>query len=56
MSTGITGGLHHLTKRLQKHFSRRKKQTTFVVIGTLRVGGPLSAFRLKAFGNTYIRK
>ena len=29
-------GLHCLTKRLLKHFSRRQKQTTFVVIGALR--------------------
>ena len=30
-------GLHCLLKRLLKHFSRRQKQTTFVVIGVLRV-------------------
>ena len=29
--------LHCLTKRLLKHFRIRQKQTTFVVIGTLRV-------------------
>ena len=32
-----------LTKRLLKHFSRRRKQTTFVVISALRV----------IFGGTY---
>ena len=30
-------GLHCLSKRLQKHFSRGLEQITFVVIGTLRV-------------------
>ena len=30
-------GLHCLFERLIKHFSRRHKQTTFVVIGVLRV-------------------
>ena len=30
-------GLHCLTKRLLKHFSIRQKETTFVVIGALRV-------------------
>ena len=30
-------GLHCLTKRLLKYFSRELKQTTFVVIGTFRV-------------------
>ena len=30
-------GPHCLPYRLLKHFSRREKQTTFVVIGTLRV-------------------
>ena len=30
-------GLHCLLVRLLKHFSRRQKQTTFVVIGVLRV-------------------
>ena len=30
-------GLHCLLERLPKHFSRRHKQTTFVVIGVLRV-------------------
>ena len=30
-------GLHCLTNMLLKHFSRRLKQMTFVVIGTLRV-------------------
>ena len=30
-------GLHCLTKMLLKNFRRLKKQTTFVVIGTLRV-------------------
>ena len=30
-------GAHCLAKRLLKHFSRRQKQTTFVVIGALRV-------------------
>ena len=29
--------LHCLTKILLKHFSRRQKQTTFVVIGALKV-------------------
>ena len=29
--------LHLLTKRLLKHFCRRQNQTTFVVIGALRV-------------------
>ena len=29
-------GLHCLLERFQKHFSRRPKQTTFVVIGVLR--------------------
>ena len=30
-------GLHCLLERLLKHFSRRQKQTTFFVIGVLRV-------------------
>ena len=30
-------GRHFLSKRLLKHFSRRKKQTTFVVIAAFRV-------------------
>ena len=30
-------GLHCLSKRLQKHFSRRRKWATFVVNGALRV-------------------
>ena len=30
-------GLHCLSKRLLKYFNRRQKQTTFVVIGALRV-------------------
>ena len=30
-------GLHCLLEKLLKHFSRRQKQTTFVVIGVLRV-------------------
>ena len=30
-------GPHCLSKRLLIHFSRREKQTTFVVIGALRV-------------------
>ena len=30
-------GLHCLTKRPLKHFSKRKQQTSFVVIGALRV-------------------
>ena len=30
-------GLQCLSKRLQKYFNRREKQTTFVVIGALRV-------------------
>ena len=30
-------GLHCLLERLLKHFSRRQKQTTFVVIGLLSV-------------------
>ena len=30
-------GLHCLLERLLEHFSRRQKQTTFVVIGVLRV-------------------
>ena len=30
-------GLHCLPLRLFKHFSRREKQTTFVVTGALRV-------------------
>ena len=29
--------IHCLLQRLLKHFSRRKKQTNFVVIGALRV-------------------
>ena len=33
-------GLHGLSKRLLKHFSRRKKQTTFVEIVALRVTLP----------------
>ena len=33
-------GLHCLLERLLKHFSRRQKQTTFVVIGDLRVKHP----------------
>ena len=30
-------GLHCLTERVLKHFSRQQKGTTFVVIGALRV-------------------
>ena len=36
--TAPTGlGLHCLTKRLLKHFSRQQKLITLVVIGTLKV-------------------
>ena len=30
-------GIHCLTKKLLKHFSRQQKQTSLVVIGALRV-------------------
>ena len=36
-------GQHCLLERLLKHFSRRQKQTTFVVIGVLRVSITLHA-------------
>ena len=38
-------GPHCLLKRLLKHFNRREKQTTFVVIGAFRVN---QIFQIKA--------
>ena len=40
--------LHCLLERLLKHFSRRQKQTTFVVIGVLRVLIIISLFYKKS--------
>ena len=36
-------GLHCLSKRCLKQFSRRQKQSTFVMIGGLRVKQPLTS-------------
>ena len=36
-------GLHCLTKRLLKHFSRQGKQITFAVIGVVRVKSAIMA-------------
>ena len=42
-------GPHCLPERLLKHFSRRDKQTTFVVIDTLRVKQQSQSFWMKNF-------
>ena len=42
-------GLHCLLERLLKHFSRRQKQTTFVVIGVFRVNTDLFSIFKKIF-------